>query len=114
MSESINERIAKYRRFAGYSQEQVANYLGIKSSTYSQRERLGNVTCDFLIKVAEFLNISPVVLLLGTDIEPFTEDEEFSLRLNHTEINHIRMLRMISKDEKKEILEETYKKFKNR
>lgn len=114
MSESINERIAKYRRFRGYSQKDMAELIGVNLTTYSQRERSGKVTCDFLIKVAYFLNVNILTLLYGTDIEPFTDDEEFSLKLSHTEIDHIKMLRNISRENKKEILELTYNKFKNR
>ena len=39
MSETINQRIALYRKIANLTQTQAAEKLGMKCSTYSQMER---------------------------------------------------------------------------
>ncbi len=64
---SINERIKKYRNFSGLSQEEVAEKLNMKLSTYSQMEREGNVSAAKIIDLAYVFNISPIVLMHGED-----------------------------------------------
>ena len=62
---TVNERIAIYRRLFGYSQAELAELLGMKSSTYSQMERKGRIYTDILLKIAETLDIDPKILLCG-------------------------------------------------
>lgn len=61
---TINQRIKHCRELCHLTQRQVAEFLGMKSSTYSQTERKGNITCDFLLKVASVLGVDPMFLLL--------------------------------------------------
>ena len=61
----INKRIKYYRKRNGYTQEELAKAIGMKSSTYAQAEREGIITCDFLLRVADALKVHPEILLLG-------------------------------------------------
>lgn len=63
--DDINKRIKYYRRKKGYTQGELAKAIGMKSSTYSQAEREGIITCDLLLKVAKALEVDPEILLLG-------------------------------------------------
>ena len=65
MFETINERLKKYRRLAGYTQNELAEKLGMNGSTYSQMERVGNNPAQRLLQVAEVLGIEPILLLEG-------------------------------------------------
>jgi len=62
--EGLNERIKEYRNNLHLSQEYVANYLGIKRSTYTQME-LGNreVHVDELSKLSTLFGVSSDELL---------------------------------------------------
>ena len=65
MEETINQRIKRYREKSGYSQREVAELIGQKTSTYSQMERKGRITCELLLQLAEVFKTSATVLLLG-------------------------------------------------
>lgn len=67
---TINQRVKNYRKARSLSQAQVAEMLDMKSSTYSQYERRGNITCERLIKLSEILNVSCNTLLFGEMSEP--------------------------------------------
>ncbi len=66
---SVNERIRLCRKERGLNQTQVAKALGIKTSTYSQMERKGYVTCETLKILSEVFDVSPIYLLYGTKTE---------------------------------------------
>ncbi len=72
MQETINQRIRRYRKKSGYTQEYVAKQLGEKISTYSQMERKGNITCEMLIKLTAVLDIDALTLLYGEKEESQT------------------------------------------
>ena len=65
MSKTINQRVAMYRKLLGYSQSQIAEMLGKKSSTYSQCERTGTFTCETIMSLAEIFDADVRVLLYG-------------------------------------------------
>ena len=117
MSNEINKRITMYRKLLGLSQLKTAELMNMKSSTYSQMERGGSITCDRLLQLAEIFDVSPQYLLCGknetkpdllhTDIkidgvEPTVKP---LLVLSKKEENFIKILRFLSKDDKKEIIE---------
>ena len=56
---TINERVAFYRKLRGMRQEDLAHKIKMKSSTYSQMERSGEISASRLLKIAEALDISP-------------------------------------------------------
>ena len=49
----INERVVKIRKKHGFSQENLADKLNMKLSTYSQMERSGKIPCEVLVEIAE-------------------------------------------------------------
>ena len=115
MSNEINKRITMYRKLLGLSQLKVAELMNMKSSTYSQMEREGSITCDRLLQLAEIFNIPPHHLLCGkneTKTDVLHEDSIFEgipqkplLVLSKKEENFIKILRILSKDDKKEVIE---------
>lgn len=59
------ENIRSLRIDGGYTQKQIATYLGISQNTYSQYEiGILNYPVDTLIKLADYYNVS-VDYLLG-------------------------------------------------
>lgn len=64
---TINERIKRCRRMANLRQEDLAAKLGMKPSTYSQKERSGEVSAVLLLKIAEILGVSVKFLLTGDE-----------------------------------------------
>lgn len=66
--ETINQRVRKYRKELFLSQADVAGMLGMKTSTYSQMERMGNITCETLLKLAEIFKVDALKLLYGEDM----------------------------------------------
>ena len=66
--ETINQRVKKQRKELFLSQADVAQMLGMKTSTYSQMERMGNITCETLLKLTEILKVDVLKLLYGEDM----------------------------------------------
>lgn len=66
--ETINQRVKKYRKELFLSQADVAQMLDMKTSTYSQMERMGNMTCETLLKLTEILKVDVLKLLYGEDM----------------------------------------------
>ncbi len=65
MANDINERIKKYRKEKKLTQGELAAKLDIKTSTYSQMEREGNITVDMALKIAEALCVEPNLIIYG-------------------------------------------------
>ncbi len=70
MASEINKRIREVRKANGYSQEEFARYLGMKTSTYSQMERRGNISCDILLKICEIFDFNADYFLYGITKKP--------------------------------------------
>lgn len=64
---TVNERIAFYRKKSHLSQNEVAERIGMKGSTYSQMERRGNVSAERLKALAEVFEIKAEELLYGEE-----------------------------------------------
>ena len=98
MDKTINQRIAYYRKLRCLSQAQVAEAVGMKSSTYSQCERQGKIPCGLLIKLSKVLDVSCNTLLFGTEDAPLAEtpEEPEVLSLTNSEISVIKVLRSFS------------------
>lgn len=62
---TVNQRIRHYRKKLKYTQADVAKMLDMKISTYSQMERMGNITCETLIKLTDILKTDALTLLYG-------------------------------------------------
>ena len=57
MNLEINKRVVYYRKQKHLTQATVAERIGMKSSTYSQMERKGNITGEMIIKIAKIFEV---------------------------------------------------------
>ena len=62
---TVNERIKFLRKLENLNQEQMGNFLGIKTSTYSQKERKGYFTAEDVKIVCEVFKVDPNVIIFG-------------------------------------------------
>ncbi len=90
---SINERIRMRRKELRLNQTTMAESLGIKTSTYSQMERKGYITCETLRILCDVLRVSAEYLLYGikteNDVEvipPNTKRYEFLEDISDAEL----------------------------
>lgn len=78
---SIAERLQKLRKQSGYSQEQVAEMLGLSRQAISKWESgQGKPEIDNIVKLTEIYNVSADYILLGTEkvSVPVPEKKELS------------------------------------
>lgn len=73
----LNERIARYREFAGYSQATAAKELGMKVGTYGRLEREGNPSPELLMRMSVLFNVNVNVLLFGEEYDAGKEEKKF-------------------------------------
>lgn len=121
ISNYINQRLVKYRKLAGLTQSEVADYLGIKRTTYSHMERYGNFHCDTLKKLCDLYKVSPDAILLEDESESlfkpipetvytFNDHNIFKnsdiLPLSLMEANVIRILRNLPKEKANHYIKE--------
>ena len=76
MSLEINRRVKAERIRKGYTQEKLAFALNLKTSTYSQMERSGNISAEMLIEIADVLNVDILDLLYGNYIPTQQNEKE--------------------------------------
>ena len=141
MTETINERIARFRKLSNLTQAETAEKLGIKCSTYSQMERKGKISTDTLMRLSEVLGVSPFKLLYGDDRKeehtvgslPYTFEDVPQNRLflhqgteyynnlydnksdyipTRKEENIMKIIHFLPKKSKEEVYEFVYKKYK--
>lgn len=122
MKNPINQRIAKYRNLAGYTQETAAQALGLKKNTYARMERMGNPRPDQLKEIANLYGVSTAKILFGeTGVDgpepegPLLPEQIKEFTVN--EKNIIKLLRTMPREKRLEILEiinEYYKKYGNK
>jgi len=94
----INKRIKTQRKKQKLSQEELAEKLAIKTSTYSQMERSGHIRADILVRIADILKV---------DIRYFLYGAEFL----HKENEKATATPKTAEPEKAEPKEEDYNKF---
>lgn len=78
---SIAERLQELRKQSGYSQEQVAELLGLSRQAISKWESgQGKPEIDNIVKLTEIYNVSADYILLGTEkvSVPVPEKKELS------------------------------------
>lgn len=112
----VNERVRKIRKAAKLSQEKVGKLLGLKTSTYSQKEREGNFNGDDLVTLANYFKVD-VREFLYDDIEtidPIIIIPDECYMLNERERHVITMYRNLSKEKQKEIFAFVFNTFKNK
>ena len=81
MNMDISERLQELRKKEGYSQEQVAEMLGLSRQAISKWESgQGKPEIDNIIKLTEIYNVSADDILLGTEkvSVPVPEKKELS------------------------------------
>ena len=66
----INKRIKNLRLAKKITQEEIATYLGIKISSYSQLERKGVFSAERLALIADYFNVDYNYLLVGKEPDP--------------------------------------------
>ncbi len=112
----INERVKKLRKQNKYSQKDIGNLLGMKTSTYSQMEREGNFNGDELVLLADFFKVD-VKTFLYDDIPEtpvIIEIPDDYYQLNRREYDLMTMYRCVNKESKAEIFKFAYEQFKAR
>ena len=62
---AVNERIKFLRKLNKLNQEQMGKFFGIKTSTYSQKERRGYFTAEDVKIVCEVFKVDPNVIIFG-------------------------------------------------
>lgn len=77
---SIAERLQELRKQSGYSQEQVAEMLGLSRQAISKWESgQGKPEIDNIVKLTEIYNVSADYILLGTEKVSVTVSEKKEL-----------------------------------
>ena len=87
MQQTINQRIALYRKMANLTQTEVAEKMGMKCSTYSQMERKGSISSERLLTLSKILGVKPEMLLYDSPEDKkidFSGNEISSSTLNQT------------------------------
>lgn len=120
---TVNQRIAGYRKLAGFTQEQAANLLNMKRSAYARMEKYGNPSPEKLKQIAELYRVSVATLLYGadngyhnyrkaddelSDIPPLsleTNKDSDILPLTLTESNAIRIVRRLKTSDVEKIID---------
>ena len=85
MDLEVNKRIKEARKKLHYTQGQVAEYMGMKCSTYSQMERKGSISVERAKKLAEILDTDPDYIIYGeqkSNSIDFSPEKTVDLPLN--------------------------------
>ena len=72
-NESIRERIKDLRTIRKVRQEELADYLNIKRTTYQSHEAKGNFSWEELELIADFFDKSPYFLKYGVEDSELAE-----------------------------------------
>lgn len=117
----INKKVKELRKKRGYIQQQIAEILGMKTSTYSQMERSGKIPVQIILKLADVFNVEAIEIMVpensGLMIDPSNKpfaklaqdavkSEDFfeeKLVLTNREENAIIMLRNLSAEDREKI-----------
>ena len=123
----INQRIAKYRKLSGHTQQSAADALGIKKNTYARMELHGNPTGEMLMKLSKLYGITVNHLLFGVDLDEFKSQAGGTLHddpvpflkrrppitLTVNEENCVKVCRELSREQRKEIMDLINKMYKD-
>ena len=92
---TVNERIKFLRKLKNYTQEQMGKFFGIKTSTYSQKERRGYFTAEDVKIVCEVFKVDPNVIIFG---KPPLEQEVSALEKEKLEAEGVKSLSLVNVD----------------
>lgn len=109
---TINERMCYYRKLFGYNQKEMADKLDMNYSTYTAKERRGNITCDLLLKFSAVLGIDPDLILYIE--KPLIEPPVPEFELSDRELDLLTMYRNVSIKKKDIIFKFVYDVFKRK
>ncbi len=77
---NLNERLQDLRKKAGYSQEQLAELLGISRQAISKWESgQGNPDIENIVKLTKIYQVSADYILLGREDNPSPQTEQTPL-----------------------------------
>ena len=96
----INARIASLRRLREYRQADVAELLGMKTSTYSQMEQKGIITAEMVIRLSQLFDVDAREILYDSDYEtPIPPTKKLSNR----EENIIKIFRTLKPEKQNDV-----------
>ena len=105
----INKIVRELRMKLGLTQADVAERLGMITTTYSQMEREGNIPAHRINQLAEIFQVEPSYLL-GVEIPKFEQPtvtipipEPMDLVLTNREKNSIEMIRRMKPEDREEV-----------
>ncbi len=118
MNLEINKRVIQYRKQKHLTQSEVAERIGMKSSTYSQMERVGDISAERVVRLAEIFGVRPEWILLGEPEDTpenesgidvaqqpkITIPEPEPFVLTNMEMSIIKIIRNLKKKEKEEVI----------
>ena len=109
-TESINRRIFYYRKLANLTQNETADLLGMKHSTYSQMERKGNISVEMLLRLARIFHVRPEVFFSDQQElhQPVTRlESDFGINFipTHNDIQVMTMFHNMLANERKRVME---------
>ena len=125
MEDTVNARIASYRKMAGFTQAQAASLLNMKRNTYARMEKMGRPSPEQLKQIAELYRISVAMLLYGEDFNGMLPSENAGkitfkqpiendvFPLSPTEINAIRIVREFSEEDAQKVIDLINEVYKN-
>lgn len=95
-----NEIIRRRRQEKRLTLEQVADFVGVSKNTISKYERgiITNIRRDKIHKLAIVLDVSPILLINGSNDKKTLNEDEFKMELNEL------LERLEIQKEKKEII----------
>ncbi|MBE6749992.1 MAG: helix-turn-helix domain-containing protein [Ruminococcaceae bacterium] len=113
MANIINENVRKYRKLKGLTQAQLAEKIGMVSSSYSQMERMGNIPAQRVLDIAYALEIDPKYLygyVSNEDENPtvlaqpqIAKPAVSDIILTRKETERVKLIRTFSKEAREEV-----------
>ena len=129
---TVNGRIKFLRKLKNYTQEQMGDFLGIKTSTYSQKERKGYFTAEDIKTVCEVFDVDPYIIIFGkpspneelkdaekqkleTEIEEkYRKKYEDYEVFTRKQLRMFKLINMLSREKQNMVFEYAYLLFKNK
>lgn len=68
-SEQVRDRIRDYRKLRKATQQDLADFIGMKRGAFRSREADGNFEWEHIELIAEFFDVSPYFLQYGAEEE---------------------------------------------
>lgn len=105
LKSTIRDNIVSRRNLNGWTQSDLAEFIGMKPSTYSNKESKGNFKIEELLAIAEALKADIGEILRNKamrmhDVEPQIEYNETEIILTAKERGVIQLMRSSNKKDK--------------